>query len=159
MKHYKSIADYKSANGLTPPEERLVAACRNGEPCPISDTRPESLTTETTIRADLLAFLISGKDSFENPRPHSLLLSGANIVGDLDLSYTSFFGDIRLHRCVFHNRILAIRAKSNLLSLEGSYLSGLTADGTKFSSSVYLTQDFRSTRQVSFAGAGQSRLA
>ena len=152
MTHYKSIADYKSANGLTPPEERLVAACRNGESCPISDTRPEHPTPETTIRADLLRLLITGASPICDLSDSGVWLHGAYITGTLDLDFATAKGMTTLDACTFAAKPRMQQTHLRHLSLEDSHLPGLYAPNMVVAGSVLLSR-LTSTTTVDVNGA------
>ncbi len=56
----RSVKDYEDEGKLTAAERALIAAVRAGEDCTLSTTRPDTATDANTIRADLLAVLITG---------------------------------------------------------------------------------------------------
>jgi hypothetical protein len=62
--------------------------------------------------------------SLQNPR---LVLSGAHVTGQLDLSYARIGHPIILRRCVFDEPVTVTEARLNSLILDGSVFPGLDA--------------------------------
>jgi hypothetical protein len=77
------------------------------------------------VRAQALAAMLRGdKGSRQNPR---LILSGAHVTGQLDLSYARIGHPIILRRCVFDEPVTVAEARLNSLILDGSVFPGLDA--------------------------------
>jgi hypothetical protein len=77
------------------------------------------------VRAQVLAAMLRGdRGSGQNPR---LVLSGAHVVGQLDLSYARIGHPIILRRCVFDEPITVSEGRLNSLILDGSVFPGLDA--------------------------------
>src|SRR5262249_1974214 len=78
-----------------------------------------------TLRAQVLAAMLRGdRGPLENPR---LVLSGAHVTGQLDLSYARIGHPIILRRCVFDEPVTVTEARLNSLILDGSVFPGLDA--------------------------------
>lgn len=140
--------------GLTAPEQALVAACKAGEPCKLGDgARPEGPDPARTVRAEVLRFLILGGD--EGCRVHELgvWLAGAYVRGELDLSFARARGQTVLDRCRFGERPDLQQADLQLLSLDGSALPGLFAEGAQVAGDVFLRDGFAAEGEVRLSGA------
>lgn len=60
---FKTVAEFLAQTGKEAPtqaEEALIKACRAGERCILSETRPTTGTNANTIRSPLLRLLIKG---------------------------------------------------------------------------------------------------
>jgi len=78
-----------------------------------------------SVRAQVLAAMLrSDTSSGQNPR---LVLSGAHVTGQLDLSYARIGHPIILRRCVFDEPVTVTEARLNSLILDGSVFPGLDA--------------------------------
>src|SRR6516162_514584 len=77
------------------------------------------------VRAQVLAAMLRGdRGSLPSPR---LVLSGAHVTGQLDLSYARIGHPIILRRCVFDEPVTVAEARLNSLILDGSVFPGLDA--------------------------------
>jgi len=77
------------------------------------------------VRAQVLAAMLRGdRGSLPSPR---LVLSGAHVTGQLDLSYARIGHPIILRRCVFEEPVTVAEARLNSLILDGSVFPGLDA--------------------------------
>ena len=94
---FKSVKEFLTQTGKDAPteaEEKLIAACRAGQECILSKTRPTSGTNANTLRAPLLRLLITGGRhplmGFE--KVHSERLR----IGRYSLPLNSIFGHVAL---------------------------------------------------------------
>ncbi len=138
MPHYTSIQDFEENAAPKEAETALIAACRRDGEHIISETRPESDTTENTIRADLLRLLITGGTKDCALHPSGLWLEGAWITGTLDLRFAQACGQTALKACHFTERPRFTQTRFHQLSLDGSALPGLFAQGMIVTGSVFL---------------------
>jgi len=138
---FKTVEEFRAQTGKDKPsqaEEALIKACRAGEPCILSTTRPTSGTDANTIRARLLRLLILGGTTECGVHERGVTVVGAWVTDSLDLAYCTARGQTALDACHFFERTTFTSAKLNLLSLEGSHIPGLFAQGMEVSSSVFL---------------------
>lgn len=89
-----------------------------------------------TVRAQVLAAMLRGdKSSGQHPR---LILSGAHVIGQLDLSYARIGHPIILRRCIFDEPITVSEARLNSLILDGSVFPGLDAQNLELDGNLGL---------------------
>ncbi|WP_127105493.1 hypothetical protein [Pararhodobacter zhoushanensis] len=139
---------------LTAPERQLIEACKAGVECVLGDgTRPEGADPARTIRADLLRYLILGGCADCLVHEWGVLLAGAWISGELDLSFATAKGQTLLIRCGFEKPVLALQTAFEVLNLTGSALKGLNAQGARVTGDVFLRDGFEAEGTVSFSGA------
>lgn len=152
MPHYKSIAEFESLKDATPAETALIAACKAGEPCIISEARPEVEPIGNTIRADLLRLLIIGGSKDCGLQDSGVWLEGGWITGKLNLNFATARGMTRLDTCTFTDAPVMGQAHLRLLSLKGSHLPGLRAESMVVDGSV-IFRGLIATRPVNVIGA------
>ena len=153
IRTYADIESLKGIDALSPAEKKLIEGCKRGELTTLGNgTRPKRPSKARTIRADLLRYLILG--GCEQCRLHEkgVQLEGAWIVGELDLSFASAKGAVRLLRCAFAEPIVADQANFDRLVLNGSSLPSLNAQGATIKGHAFLRK-LKSTGEVSLSGA------
>lgn len=141
MQRLTTIKAYEELSGgraLTPAEIVLIAACRAGTDCKRSQTRPETPTPETQIRADLLRLLITGASPACGLPDFGVSLHGAYITGTLNLDFATARGMTTLDACTFAEEPQMMQTHLHHLSLQHSHLPGLGAPQIVVSGSVLL---------------------
>lgn len=136
----RSVAEFlDEAKGYAPRqvERDLIAACRDGKPLDLGDLPAEGDTTRE-IRADLLRLIITGGTPECGLHPVGIMLSGAFISGTLDLQFAKGRGLVALHKCRFTERPNLAQAEIAQLSLQGSLLPGLFAQGIRVEGGLFL---------------------
>jgi hypothetical protein len=114
---------------LNPAEDKLVAELGSGDFERLGDgLRPEWDDPERIVRAELIRFLILGGDEGSRLHEKGLRLSGARVVGKLDLEGCRIPRDIGLKDCLFDASPVLRSAVIDNLFLDGSSLPGLQAD-------------------------------
>ncbi len=109
-----------------------------------------SLARAPVVRAQVLAAMLRASTApGENPR---LVLSGAHVVGQLDLSYARIGHPIILRRCIFDEPITVSEARLNSLILDGSVFPGLDAQNLELDGNLGLGH-VASSRMVNLKGA------
>ncbi len=93
--------------------------------------------------------LCGAGSSLQSPR---LVLSGAHVTGQLDLSYARIGHPIILRRCVFDEPVTVAEARLNSLILDGSVFPGLDAHNLELDGNLGL-RDVSSTGTVDLEGA------
>ena len=146
-------ADFDSAD-LSEAEKKLIEACKAGELCVLGDgTRPEGAMAERRIRAEVLRLLILGTTPDGPTHEWGVKLGGAYITGDLDLSFGTERGATGLFRCRMDGDLDALQSRFELLSLKGTSLKSLNAQGAQIKGAVFLNGDFEAEGEVSLSGA------
>ncbi len=155
----RKVAEYEAltgTNALTAAEVKLIAAMRAGGPCVLQDdieTVPEADDNPAhTIRADLLALLITGGTAECGLSPFGVDLTGAYIKGELRLTHLSAKGDTSLFCCYFDNLINIRQAHFQVLALDESHLPGINAQGVVLEADLFL-RDVIATGSINLAGA------
>jgi hypothetical protein len=117
----------------------LVEACRTGEEARIGDgRRPEKKTDDNNVRPEVIRFLTLGGDRTVPVHEHGLDLSGAWISGDLDMRDCECSVPVWLNNCRFDGEVKVRRAKLRVLSLRGSLIGALRADGLTTTADLFL---------------------
>lgn len=153
IRTYADIEKLQGEDALTPAERKLIENCKIGEVTTLGDgSRPDGPNQERAIRADLLRYLFLGGCEQRRVHERGVLVEGAWIVGELDLSFARAKGAFHLHQCAFAEPLLANEASFDRFDLTGSSLPGLVAEGATIKGDVFL-RDLESTGGVSFSGA------
>ncbi len=157
--------------GLTPflidgqlpaPEQQLLDAALVGKNCLLGDgTRPGHPTPDNTIRAQFLRVLLLGGDANTIVHPRGVLLAGAWVVcpevedGDraLDLEGCVLPNDFVIANARIDGTILLLGASARLISLQGTQIEDLKADGMETKGDVFLRDGFRAAGTVRLLGA------
>lgn len=156
------LSDFSKPNtefpeGLSPAEQKLLQACTRGEECIIGDgTRPTSATRENKIRASFLRYLILGGCENVPIHRHGIKLVGAFIQcrnSVFDLNAVTINQDIILFNCKIDGSILFFNAKCRELSLSGSSVKAIDADGMQSDGSIFLRDGFFVAETVRLLGA------
>lgn len=145
--------DPKHGFNPTPAERALIEACRAGEKCRLGDgTRPKEDSEARRVRAELIRLLILGGTEACGLDGSEVWLEGAWVTGVLDLRSMQSRGRLVLGRCHFTHRPDLHLANLNYLSLQGSHLPGLFAEGLRVQYSMHLDKS-TSTDTVFLTGA------
>jgi hypothetical protein len=100
------------------------------------------------IRADCLVWLCTYANASALVTYRGILIIGAEIHGQFDLSWTKIPFPIRARSCVFRDAIDLTWSQVALLSLSGSTIKQLGADGARFAESVLLRSGFKAESPV-----------
>ena len=150
---------------LKPAEARLLAECDSGLGVVIGDgTRPpEDAPEAVRIRASFLRWLILGAEgAARGPHEKGVQVQGAVIESDgpagagtrgLSLEGCRVDWDISLHRCRFEGDPWFDGARLAGLSLDGSWVPGLDADGLETRGGLHLSDGFESDGEIRLLGA------
>ena len=137
----------------TKAEQKLIAACQAGEPCVLGlGDVPTQPSPARTIRADILRYLLLGGCESCPVDGRGVNLWGAYITGKLELDFATVKGATQLRDCHFDSQVDAVRTRFDLLSLSGSTLQGLRADGAEIKSNVFL-DTLTASATIDLAGA------
>jgi hypothetical protein len=124
---------------LLPAEEEVISRLLSGEIDRLGDgTRPAADDMTRAIRAPFLRFLLLGGEEGCRPHEKGIRLSGARIMGILDLEACRVFRDIGLKDCFFEAVPVFRSAVIDRLFLDGSFLPGLKAERLEARGGLYL---------------------
>lgn len=151
LKGWQALTGEEALNDA---EKQLIEACREGEPCILGDgKRPERKVKSRTIRAALLRWLIlEGGEGFP-VQGWGVRLIGAYVDESLDVSFAKTRGPTILGNCTFAKSLEAIGAHFQLLSLDGSEVTGLNLRGTETVHGLFLGRGFASKKGAFLLGA------
>lgn len=122
----RRLADFEP---LSPAERVLVEGLDEGRFDRLEGgDLPERGDEGRTVRADLLRLLIVGGPDAPRVHEKGVRLSGALIVGTLDLEGCRIPRDIGLADCLFEAPVILRSAVIDTLLLDGSHLPGLIAE-------------------------------
>ncbi len=137
--HYTSVKDFEAANGLTVAETQLVAAVRAGKSCILNEGEvPDASDPAHTIRADLLALLITGGSKGCGLSPFGVELFGAFVSDQLRLNHAQAVGDTALVHCRFAIIPELRLAHFQSLIFDASHLPGLSAQSVEVATDLFL---------------------
>ena len=137
----------------TPPEQDLIAACKAGRSCTLGDgTRPDGPDPARVIRAEVLRYLILGGCDDCRMQEWGVLLRGAYVEGELDLSFATAKGATAMASCRFTQPIVAMQTRVEMLALNDSLFPGLNAQGMNSAGPIVL-RGVAVNGAVSLAGA------
>ncbi|MGY1448435.1 hypothetical protein [Pseudomonas chlororaphis] len=128
---------------LKPAEEKLLRCTLSGKVASFSAHRPEQATSENTIRADFLRFLIMGGDKVNIVHEQGVRLRGAYIEGILDLRSSKIPTAFLLQNCLCFNTLFLNNASiDGRVSLDGSAWAGVQAPLVSIAGSLSIRQLF-----------------
>jgi len=131
-----SLADFQP---FSVAEAKIVSDLRRGDFDRLGDGgRPEHEHTTRTVRAELLRFLILGGEEGHRPHEKGVRITGAWLVGVLDLEGCRIPRDIGLKDCHFEAVPVLRSAIIDNLFLDGSSLPGLQADQLEARGSIFM---------------------
>jgi hypothetical protein len=125
--------------GLTDAELRMLHAAPTRELAwaskiedpedPLNDaSKAESWGKERTIRAELLAWLLSDPEASKLVHPSGVGVAGARIVGKLDLSYLDIIHPLTLLDCSIRDGVDLSHARVNSIDLRRSWTGTINGD-------------------------------
>ena len=127
-------------------------ACRLGEWARIGAERPEHKTAANRIRPEVLRFFILGGDDTAPVHEQGVQLAGAWIDGGLDLDRCRTMVPVDVCRCRIDGAVSAYQGRLAMLSLRGTAVSGLVADGLECDGGVFLSEGFHASGKVRLPG-------
>ncbi|MEL6806731.1 MAG: hypothetical protein AAFO97_03035 [Pseudomonadota bacterium] len=134
------LRTYAEVLELEPNEAELdlIEKCQAGEQCIRGFDVPKEPSDTSTIRADILRYLLLGgcENCVVNER--GVWLIGGYISGTLNLGFATVHGATRLQNCYFETQLLSEQTSFKLVDLSGSTLNGWLAQGAKIEGNVFL---------------------
>ncbi len=106
-----------------------------------------------TVRADVVAQLVTGELTPDSRRLRTLRLKGAHLKGELDLEAAELVYHLELENCSFEKPINLNEAQAAAIRLPGCHLTGITADGLHTRSDLTLRNVDTVNAEVSLIGA------
>ena len=145
---------------LLPAEKKLQLCVAHGEDCLVENyenIRPGKMTKQNEVRASFLRYLILGGCEKSPVAPRGVWLEGAFISCEdpdigLDLEATIVTHDFSLDRCFIDGDLNVLKMTAKLVSLEGSSVRNLDADGLDISGDLDFSNNFQATGDVSMIG-------
>lgn len=142
---WQDIEELGGEAWLTPAEKKLIDACRTGKQCILgvgtaAGELPPAGTPDPDrrVRAELLRYLVLGGCDVCRVRGWGVVLSGAHVENQLDLSFQTVRTYAGLFACRFTQPVVALQTRFEVLDLTGSHLPGLNAQGTRVAGNVVL---------------------
>lgn len=145
--------DFENLNG---PEQQLVKCCWEGRiwmPEKWNGERPEEKTTDNTIRADVIRFLVMNKYADYPLHELGVMVWGAWIEGILNLTHCRAAVRLSLKGCQFDSELYLESAHLSELRLVDTLVPGLRADRLRVTGNIFLSEGFKATGAVRLRGA------
>lgn len=115
--------------GVAPTRELAWASTKQDPDDKVNDlTKAESWGKERTVRADLLAWLVSDTDASKLVHPSGVGLAAARIAGRLDLSYLVLIHPLTLLACSIPDGVDFSYAQLNSIDLRRSWTGTIDGD-------------------------------
>ncbi len=145
----KQISDFEP---LLLAEQTLLNVCKTGKLATIGNgNRPSEKTANNEIRAEFLRALILTEKDID---PKGVWFQGVYVSGGFDFESCETNLPFYFQNSFFEEKIVLMRSKIRLLSLNGSEASkGISASGLKCEGSVFLKDGFNAKGQVDFGSA------
>ncbi|KPX48165.1 MULTISPECIES: membrane-associated oxidoreductase [Pseudomonas syringae group] len=148
--HGRSLADF---GPLKPAEQSLLDCCRFGTMAKIGPVVPEEPSTDNTVRAGFLRFLVLGGDGSAPVHERGVQLKGAYIQGWLNLNSTVVPSPLLIQFCHVQREIILTDATfAHSLVLSHSTLHGLDASRVLIEGRLFLIKT-TSSGKININGA------
>ena len=106
-----------------------------------------------TVRAELLAELLTGRRRPDGGQARAVWLRGARVSGVLDLDAARLECPLLLDRCFLVRSVGLRDARAQAIRLPGCHVPGIAADQLRTEGSVELNDGFTATAVISLTGA------
>jgi hypothetical protein len=151
---------------LTEPERVLVGACASGG---LADLGTGKARLEhpgrgagwgpgRTVRAEVLAELLTGLRGPDGVQARAVRLRGARVSGTLDLEAARLECPLLLEGCFLERPVSLRDARAQAIRLPGCHVPGIDASQLRAEGSVELNEGFTAGAMISLAGARISGL-
>ena len=161
------LAVAKFRGKLTLAERELFVAAERGDEvnlrpfslacnCSSVDDDPGlgvSWTGDREIHASRIAWLCTDRLASRRVAPYGIRISGARVVEPLKLTYAYVPFPLYIENSWLSDDVDIQNAKLRALSLEGSDVGGIAADGARIEGPVWFDDGFRVEGEVSLIGA------
>ena len=108
---------------------------------------------ERTLRAEIIYALCLGARPDWPVHPKGVEARGARIVGPVDFLSATLVSPLALVACFIEEELILADAEAPLLTLEGSHIRALNADGLKTRRGVFFRNGFTARGEVRLLGA------
>lgn len=147
-------------DALTEPEHALTAASAVGGLVDLGAGNAHLDPSGTagwgagrTVRAELLAELLTGLRRPEGSQVRAIRLRGAWVSGTLDLDAAQLVCPLLLDHCSLEHPVSLRDARAQAMRLPGCHLPGIAADQLRAEGSVELNDGFTAAAGISLTGA------
>ena len=145
----------------TPAERKLIQAAAKGRVANMSarDSRKNdpskgaSWGAGRTIRAEVLASLVTEARADWPVDPNGIAVVGARFIGELNLQGAVLKQPVFLERCFFEGQIVLMDASTRSLGLAGSIVPGINAERLHVNGALLLRDGFTSCGEVRLVSA------
>ena len=154
--HGRSLSDFwldGETGKLHPAERQLLECAASGAACILAESRPEGKTKGNHIRAEFLRYLTLGGDAQNPVHEHGIVLKGGWIEDDVDLFGARICIGLILIDSHISGDVNLMRCRGQSITLSGSRINALNADGLETTSNVDLRDGFQARGPVDFSGA------
>lgn len=136
-----------SESNVTDAERRILQAAATGEWIGLGKGNKQTddpanaahWSRYRTVHAEFLIELLTGRHAQRSGPLWAVRLSGARIVGSLDLAYASIKCPMLLHFCYFEDPVYLTRADAPLISLAGCHTPRIDASSLTTARDLVLT--------------------
>jgi hypothetical protein len=154
----------QSFTDLTVAEIELVRAASKGclAVCGVSDDASDSTNDpskadewgpERRLRPDLIVWLCLDHRASSLVHPKGVQVLGAKVPEALDLSFVTIGFPLVLARCRLLKELVLQGTHTRTISLQGSRVHSIIADGVVVDGAIFLRNDFQSEGEVRLTGA------
>lgn len=102
------------------------------------------------LKADRIVWLCTNSEAMKFVSHKGIIIIGARIDGEIDLSFAVIPFQLTFIFCVIHERISLLNAEIGGLFLSGSHIGSITADRLNVKGAVFLRNDFKADGEVRF---------
>jgi hypothetical protein len=128
---------------LSQAEERLVEASANGKKADCTNLWGD----DKSIRGELLSWLCTNPRAAAQLTYYGILIIGAEVVKEVDLSFAKVSFPIMALQCVFRDAIMLNRGHFLFVGLVGGSVSRVEATGSHFENTLILRGGFKAERE------------
>lgn len=142
-------------------ELALTRAASSGEVADFSSDKSElndpktgaGWSEERTVNATTIIDLCTKEDPLKPVHAKGIRLRGARIEGTLDFEAMKLLRPLYLEKCFLEKHFILTDAETKTLSLDGSYVPGISANRVKIRGSLFLRDGFISMGEIQMIDA------
>lgn len=139
IRSFFDIEVLRKNGDLTSAEEQLIADCQADEPTVLGDGGlPKKPSDDRKVRAELLRYLILGGCDKCQVGDQGVMLQGAWVEGDLNISFTSVRGGVFLRYCMLSDSFLAIQTCFRRIDFSNSIIKNFNASSSSISDGLIM---------------------
>jgi hypothetical protein len=137
-------------------EAGIPADFQTGDKAKDDPTNAASWGADRVLRAEIINWLCLNKTARDLVTDRGIRIFGARIDGNIGLSYVKFGRPLWLDHCAILGSFYCQNAQFAALSLEGSVIVNLNANGMQVAGDVFLRGNFEAKGEVNLLGASIS---